>query len=142
MLNRQSDGPIDVLLVDDDPEVSASVKVALQLEGYRVAVASSGMQGVEMAAMAPPDVIVLDVEMPVMGGPDTLRELRRNPNLDKTIVVFLTGKVDVEAMEGTFEGDAQGYLLKPFSTIELLNKIEEIIGEEDRPPENQRPAGL
>ncbi len=130
MLNKRSDGKLDVLLVDDDAELSSSVKVALQLEGYRVSVASSGMQGVEMAAMSPPDIIVLDVEMPVMGGPDTLRELRRNPDLDDTAVIFLTGKVDLEAMEETFEGGAQGYLLKPFSTIQLLNKIEEIRKEE------------
>ncbi len=125
--------PVDVLLIDDDPEISASVKLALQIEGYRVAVASSGIQGVEMAAMSPPDVIVLDVEMPVMGGPDTLRELRRNANLDNTVVIFLTGKVDVEALEETFEGQAQGYLLKPFSTIDLLNKIEELLGKEADP---------
>ncbi|MHB8896300.1 MAG: response regulator [Candidatus Geothermincolia bacterium] len=124
----QGGEPTRVLLIDDDPEVSSSVKVALQVEGYRVAVASSGMQGVEMAAMSPPDIIVLDVEMPIMGGPDTLKELRRNPNLENTVVIFLTGKVDMEAMEGTLEGDAQGYLLKPFSTIELLNKIEENMG--------------
>lgn len=134
MPNEQIDRPIEVLLIDDDPDISSSVKIALQLEGYRVAVASSGIQGVEMAAMSPPDVIVLDVEMPVMGGPDTLRELRRNANLDNTIVIFLTGKVDMEAMEHTFEGNAQGYLLKPFSTIQLLNKIEEVMsaaGEQD-----------
>lgn len=129
-MGTKKDGPVEVLLIDDDTDISASVKVALQIEGYKVAVASSGMQGVEMAAMSPPDIIVLDVEMPVMGGPETLRELRRNSNLDDTMVIFLTGKVDVEAMEETFEGDAQGYLLKPFSTIQLLNKIEEVMRKE------------
>jgi adenylate cyclase len=131
MSNARPGRPTTVLLIDDDPDISMSVKAALQLEGYAVSVASSGMQGVEMAAMSPPDVIVLDVEMPVMGGPDTLRELRRNANLDNTVVIFLTGKVDMEAMEETFEGIAQGYLLKPFSTIQLLNKIEGLMGEED-----------
>jgi DNA-binding response OmpR family regulator len=124
----ENDTPTTVLLIDDDPDISSSVRTALQLEGYRVSVADSGMQGVEMAAMSPPDIIVLDVEMPVMGGPDTLRELRKNPGLDNTVVIFLTGKVDVEAMEHAFEGNAQGYLLKPFSTIDLLNKIEEVTG--------------
>lgn len=121
---------LEVLVIDDDTELSSAVKIALELEGYRVATTSSGVEGVEMAAMSPPDIIILDVEMPVMGGPETLTELRRNPLLDETMVIFLTGKVDIEAMEGTFEGWAQGYLLKPFGNIELLNKIDELMGKE------------
>jgi DNA-binding response OmpR family regulator len=126
--NKPRDKPITVLLIDDDRELGASLKIALELSGYQVSAASSGMQGVEMAAMSPPDLIVLDVEMPVMGGPETLTQLRTNAGLDDTRVIFLTGKVDVEAMEHTFEGQAQGYLLKPFREIELLNKIDEVLG--------------
>jgi CheY-like chemotaxis protein len=124
----KSGGSVKVLLIDDDDDLRSGIKMALELEGYDVAAASSGAEGIEMAGMSPPDVIVLDVEMPVMGGPQTLRELRRNPNLDETRVVFLTGKVDLDAMEETFNEVAQGYLMKPFSQVELLNKIEDVLG--------------
>ena len=105
--------------------------MTLEMEGFEVSAAPGGAEGLEMAGMSPPDVIVLDVEMPVMSGPETLRELRRNPRLDDSRVFFLTGKVDLDAMEETFEDIAQGYLLKPFSAIELLNKIDEVLGGKD-----------
>ena len=116
-----------VLLIDDDNDLRAGVKLVLEIEVFEVAAASSGAEGLELAGMSPPDVIVLDVEMPIMGGPETLRALRRNASLDNSRVIFLTGKVDLDAMEDTFLDVAQGYLLKPFSAIDLLNKIEEVL---------------
>jgi DNA-binding response OmpR family regulator len=128
MAESKSGGPVRVLLIDDDKDLRAGVKLVLEMEGFQVSAASSGAEGLEMAAMAPPDVIVLDVEMPVMDGPETLRELRRNASLDNSRVIFLTGKVDLDAMEETFLDVAQGYLLKPFGGVDLLNKIEEVLG--------------
>ncbi len=131
MTGRKRGAPIRVLLIDDDPDLRSGVKMTLEMEGFEVSAAPGGAEGLEMAGMSPPDVIVLDVEMPVMSGPETLRELRRNPRLDDSRVIFLTGKVDLDAMEETFEDIAQGYLLKPFSAIELLNKIDEVLGGKD-----------
>lgn len=120
--------PIRVLTIDDDPDMRIGVKVALEVEGYAVTTASSGAEGIDRASEFLPDIIVLDVEMPGMGGPETLRRLRSDPGLEEIPVVFLTGKVDLDAMEETFEEIAQGYLLKPFSVIQLLNKLEEVLG--------------
>jgi len=125
---QKFDRPIRVLTIDDDPDMRIGVKVALEVEGYAVATASSGAEGVDRASEFLPDIIVLDVEMPGMGGPETLRCLRSDPRLEGIPVVFLTGKVDLDAMEKTFEKVAQGYLLKPFSVIQLLNKLEEVLG--------------
>ncbi|HEY5494609.1 MAG TPA: response regulator [Candidatus Anoxymicrobiaceae bacterium] len=122
------DRPIRVLTIDDDPDMRIGVKVALEVEGYTVATAPNGAEGIDVAGNFLPDIIVLDVEMPGIGGPETLRRLRKDPQLEGIPVVFLTGKVDLDAMEETFEEIAQGYLLKPFSVIQLLNKIEEVLG--------------
>jgi len=128
MVDGKSGTGVRVLMIDDDPDLRTGVKLVLEIEGFQVATASSGPEGIEMAAMSPPDVIVLDVEMPLMTGPETLRELRRIPAIDESRVIFLTGKVDLDAMEETFMENAQGYLLKPFAPIELLNKIDEVLG--------------
>jgi len=126
--DKTYDRPTRVLTIDDDPDMRIGIKVALEVEGYVVAVASGGAEGLDVAANFLPDIIVLDVEMPGMGGPETLRRLRDEVGLEEIPVVFLTGKVDLDAMEETFEEVAQGYLLKPFSVIQLLNKIEEVLG--------------
>ena len=127
MDEQKFDRPIRVLTIDDDPDMRIGVKVALEVEGYAVTTASSGAEGIDRASEFLPDIIVLDVEMPGMGGPETLRRLRSDPGLEEIPVVFLTGEVDLDAMEETFEEIAQGYLLKPFSVIQLLNKIEEVL---------------
>ena len=128
MDEQKFDRPIRVLTIDDDPDMRIGVKVALEVEGYAVTTASSGAEGIDRASEFLPDIIVLDVEMPGIGGPETLRRLRSDPGLEEIPVVFLTGKVDLDAMEETFEEIAQGYLLKPFSVIQLLNKLEEVLG--------------
>jgi DNA-binding response OmpR family regulator len=118
-----------VLLIDDDPDISEAVRIALKVEGYKVLTASSGEQGIGLAARERPDLIVLDVEMPPgISGPEVLKRIRSQPALSEIPVIFLTGKVDLDAMEETFEGEAQGFLLKPFSMVQLLNKMEEILG--------------
>lgn len=125
---QRSDKPIRVLTIDDDPDMRIGIKLALEVEGYSVVTASRGAEGIETAGSFLPHIIVLDVEMPGMGGPETLRRLRSEPALEDIPVIFLTGKVDLDAMEETFEEISQGYLLKPFSVIQLLNKIEEVLG--------------
>ena len=128
MADQSSGRPVRVLTIDDDADLRMGLKVALEIEGYVVATAPSGAEGIDIAGEVLPDIIVLDVEMPGMGGPETLRRLRSDPRFEQTPVVFLTGKVDLDAMEETFEEIAQGYLLKPFSIIQLLNKIEDVLG--------------
>ena len=127
MAEQRSGRPVRVLTIDDDADLRMGLKVALEVEGYVVATAPSGAEGIDIAGEVLPDIIVLDVEMPGMGGPETLRRLRTDPRFEHTPVVFLTGKVDLDAMEETFEEIAQGYLLKPFSVIQLLNKIEDVL---------------
>lgn len=76
-----------------------------------------------------PDIIILDVEMPPgVGGPEVCRMLRRDPETAEIPIVFLTARVDLDAMEETVEEEAQGYLLKPLSIHDLLEKIDEVLG--------------
>lgn len=120
---------IKILLVDDDPDIRTSVRISLKMEGHRVIEAASGEEGLLLAKSEAPDIIVLDVEMPPgIGGPEVCRRLREQPETEDIPIIFLTARVDLDAMEETIEEEAQAYLLKPFPPIDLLNKIEEVLG--------------
>lgn len=120
---------IKLLLIDDDPDIIETVSMVLKNEGFEVFGALSGEEGIALARAERPDIIVLDVEMPPgIGGPEVCRRIRSDPDISEMPVIFLTGKVDIDAMEATLEEDAQGYLLKPFSALDLLDKLNEVFG--------------
>lgn len=122
-------GKIRILLIDDDPDIRASVRISLKMEGHEVIEAPNGESGVRLAKSENPDIIVLDVEMPPgIGGPEVCRRLRKDPETEDIPIIFLTARVDLDAMEKTLEEEAQAYVLKPFPPIDLLNKIEEVLG--------------
>src|SRR5262245_35237418 len=83
-----------VLIVDEDPHMQRVVELTLQSVGkWAVAKASSGFEAMEIAAAEHPDVILLDVMMPGMDGPTTLRKLREQPDTAQIPVIFMTAKV-------------------------------------------------
>ena len=81
-----------VLTVDDDPSVLLFLQQVLEAQGYRVLTASDGVEGLEAMAQEVPDLVVLDVEMPRMGGLALLAEMRARDVLSKVPVIFLTVK--------------------------------------------------
>jgi DNA-binding response OmpR family regulator len=115
--------------VDDDVNLVRTAAMYLREEGYEVIEAFSGEEGLELAVGGKPDIIILDIEMsPGMSGPEVCAKLRAQPDTSEIPIVFLTAKVDLDAMEATIDQEAQGYMLKPMSAGDLLDKIEEILG--------------
>src|SRR5262249_19513947 len=81
-----------IALVDDDQNVVSSVSIALQAEGYRVATYTDGVSALDGFQTAPPDLAILDIDMPCMDGMETLRQVRAKSNLP---VIFLTSTEEV-----------------------------------------------
>jgi CheY-like chemotaxis protein len=130
MLDETERRKLTVLMVDDDRDILTAASVGLKREGYTVLSATSGEEGLELALKETPDIIILDVQMPPgMGGPEVCRALRERPDTARIPILFLTGKVDLDAMEETIEDNAQGYILKPFSVYDLLVRIDEVLSE-------------
>jgi two-component system OmpR family response regulator len=102
-----------VLLVDDAADVRMLLQVLLELDGWTVGLASDGRTGLAAARDERPDVVVLDVQLPGLDGPEVLRAMRRHPETASTPVVFLTGgpAADDEALLAL---GARGVLRKPF----------------------------
>ncbi|MCP3892388.1 MAG: response regulator [Desulfobulbaceae bacterium] len=117
-----------VLLVDDDPDFVEAVKVIVESGGYDVEVAYDGKEGLEAVAENKPDLIVLDVMMPVMNGHEACAELKKNPDTAKIPIILLTAVADrVTTSQYThrdmLESEAEDYMPKPVEPTELLELI-------------------
>lgn len=116
-----------ILLVEDEPDIQLIARLALEnVGGFQVKVCGSGAEAVDAATEEPPDLILLDVLMPEMDGPATLRELRRIPTLAATPVVFLTAKVQAHEVERYRSLGALDVIPKPFDPMGLAQAIRTI----------------
>jgi DNA-binding response OmpR family regulator len=119
--------PSRVLVVEDDPSVRGLLHTLLTAEGYDVSTASDGLAGLVKAAQTLPDLILLDLMMPDLGGVRVLEELRDDPELDETPVVVVTGQVDAVPGMRRVLGD-DNVFVKPFAVAELLARVATITG--------------
>ena len=112
-----------VLVVDDDAVLRRVVRAVLEADGFRVLEAHDGQQGLEIAAAERPPVVILDVMMPGLDGVEVCRRLDHK----STKVLMLTALGDVTTEVASLEAGARGYLTKPFSSMELLDRVEELL---------------
>jgi CheY-like chemotaxis protein len=117
--------PKTILVVDDDPGIVKLVETMLQRDGYEVLVAFNGREALRIHAASQPDLILLDLAMPIMNGLEVLRELRQHDgDQRRTPVVFLTAHA-----QGYFSGrdpdvdDVEGYITKPITLTKLRQEI-------------------
>ncbi len=114
-----------VLLADDDPAVRESLRRALELEGYQVEVASDGGGALEAARSSRPDVIVLDVMMPVLDGVTVCKVLRAEGV--RTPVLMLTARTETKDRVVGLDAGADDYLPKPFALDERLARLRALL---------------
>ena len=114
-----------VLVVEDEPKTSAYLKRGLEENGFVVDVAETGEDGIQLAAMQPYDLIVLDVLLPGRDGWTVVTDLRRRGV--ETPVLFLTARDAVRDRVKGFELGADDYLVKPFAFSELLARIRSLL---------------
>ena len=112
-----------VLVVDDEPDITALVAYHLAKAGYRVSTASNGTDALRAAREERPDVVVLDLMLPLMSGYDVLQELRRMEETRDVGVILLTSRQEeADRIRGLTLG-ADDYLTKPFSPPELALRV-------------------
>jgi two-component system KDP operon response regulator KdpE len=119
-----------VLVVDDEPRMVRFVRMNLELEGYQVAQAGSGMEALEKVRDELPDLVLLDVMMPEMDGFETLARLRE---ISTVPVIMLTVKGDEEDRIRGLELGADDYVTKPFSPRELASRIRAVLRRAEMP---------
>ncbi|MBI3891364.1 MAG: response regulator [Candidatus Wallbacteria bacterium] len=120
--------PCKTLVVDDEPEVRALIRQVLEQSGrFEVMEAANGRVCLERARKERPDLVLLDIMMPVMDGAEACRAIRADPLLNRTPVIVLTGMSAADEMVRLFELGASGYLVKPFTPRALSEQILRIL---------------
>jgi two-component system, OmpR family, alkaline phosphatase synthesis response regulator PhoP len=118
-----------LLIADDEPNILISLEFLMQREGYEVILARDGQEALDAIARDKPDLVLLDVMMPVKTGFDVCHEVRNSETLRDTRILMLTAKGrDTDIAKGMALG-ANAYMTKPFSTKELVQKVQEMLGE-------------
>ena len=118
-----------ILIAEDDPNILGLLSVFLSGLGYEVSLARDGQEALEMAAQVKPDLLIADVMMPRMSGYDLCQRVRENPAWQGIKIIMLSAKGrDIEVTKGIAVG-ADAYVTKPFSTKDLIAKVQELLGE-------------
>lgn len=112
-----------ILVADDSMVVRAVLRRQLETDGHTVVEAVNGAEAIDACREYRPDVILLDVEMPVLDGHATLERLKADPQLKDIPVVFLTGRVDTADVVNGLRLGAHDYLRKPFEANELMARV-------------------
>ena len=115
-----------VLVVDDEPSLLQVLKMNLELEGHEAFLASDGGTALKRIVAEEPDLVLLDIMMPVMDGWDVLRNLSEMPLKKKPRVIVMTAK-GMRDMSKGLELGAHAYISKPFDTEELLELVENLL---------------
>jgi CheY-like chemotaxis protein len=121
--------PHKILIIDDEDDIREVAALSLEsVAGWEVITANSGAQGLARALEHQPDAILLDVMMPGMDGPTTVRELRKNPATAKIPVLLLTAKVQASDQRRFADLGVESVLFKPFDPMTLADQISGVLG--------------
>ena len=116
--------PKKILVVDDEEQLCLAVKIRLQSKGYEVFTAPDGKQALELVTQHKPDLIILDILMPIMDGYSFLRELNKRFGRSTFLVMILTAR---DRMKDLFELEGiEDYIVKPFDHEDLLLRVDRV----------------
>ena len=116
-----------VLIADDEPNILLSLEFLMKREGYQVVVAKDGQEALDTIAREKPDLVLLDAMMPKKTGYEVCNEVRSSADYKNTLILMLTAKGrDTDIAKGMALG-ADAYMVKPFSTKELAQKVKELL---------------
>lgn len=127
-----------ILLVDDDPDILDLLEYNLAKENYVLAKAVNGQQALEIAKTFKPNLVILDVMMPILDGIETARQMKLMPELKSTIILFLTARGEEYTEIAAFEAGGADYVVKPIKPRALVSRIKSMLNREGGPAENSQ----
>ena len=116
-----------VLVVDDEPSIQSLLSRVLVREGFVVFAATTGREGLAVAAKEKPDLIILDLNLPDLYGEDICQKIRQNPAIENVPVMILTGKATQGLSARCLNGGADDYLSKPFDIEDILAHLRALL---------------
>jgi two-component system alkaline phosphatase synthesis response regulator PhoP len=118
---------IKILLVDDEPDILEIVGYNLTQEGYQIVTASNGKEAITVAKKELPQLIIMDVMMPEMDGIEACENIRKFPELQNTIITFLTARSEDYSQVAGFDAGADDYIAKPIKPKVLISKVKALL---------------
>ncbi|WP_417853888.1 response regulator transcription factor [Xanthomarina gelatinilytica] len=118
---------IKILLVDDEPDILEIVGYNLSNEGYQVITAENGIKAIKKAKKEKPQLIILDLMMPDMDGIETCENIRNIPELNNTVITFLTARGEDYSQVAGFDAGADDYITKPIKPKLLVSKVKALL---------------
>lgn len=116
-----------ILCVDDEADILEVAQLSLEtVGGFKVTCLASGVEAVEKVRDIRPDLIMLDVMMPILDGPSTLTSLRKMPELDQVPIVFMTARVQPAEVARYLESGAAHVTAKPFDAMTLADEVRNV----------------
>jgi len=118
-----------ILIADDEPNIVVSLEFLMKQKGYIVKVVNNGQDALTAFEDFGPDLVLLDVMMPLLSGYELCQKVRENPAWSRIKIIMLSAKGrDVEVNKGMAVG-ADAYVTKPFSTKDLIARVQELLGD-------------
>lgn len=121
------ENPYKILVVDDENDILEFIQYNLKKEGYDVHLAHNGQEAITIGKKIKPDLILLDVMMPVMDGIEACKQIKEDSDFDQTFVVFLTARAEEYSEIAGFNAGADDYIAKPIKPRVLLSRISAIL---------------
>jgi two-component system cell cycle response regulator DivK len=116
-----------VLIVEDDPTSMKYLSLVLRSAGYEVHQANYSLPALFRVARFAPDLILVDLEMPIMNGLDLIRQLKGHRDTEHIPIIMVTASDDPANRQAAFEAGCVGYVTKPVDTQELLSQVAEFV---------------
>ncbi len=118
-----------ILVVDDEPDIVALIRLKLMREGFEVLEAHNGEAAIKMVASSKPDLIILDVMMPGMSGWEVNEKLKANPEYWDIPVIMLTALNEFDEQLKSFQAEVRDYITKPFNFDEFIKSVKRVLSE-------------
>ena len=134
--------PAKILLVDDEPDILEILEFNLRKEGFEVATAGNGLAGLALAREIHPDLIVLDIMMPIMDGVEVCRQLRADPTFDSTVITFLTAREEDYSQIAALDTGGDDYITKPIRPRVLISRVKALLRRNVRQEEEDAASSI
>lgn len=116
-----------ILIVDDEPNIVMSLEYTFKKNNFQVFIARDGYEALDILKNNIPDIIILDVMMPMVDGYATLEQIKKDKNLNHTKVIFLSAKNKESDIEKGLSLGADAYMTKPFSIKKIVDQVNELL---------------
>ncbi|MCH7618510.1 MAG: response regulator [Candidatus Marinimicrobia bacterium] len=116
-----------ILTIDDDPVVRTLVKKIFEQVGFKVITAADGFEGIHSILTKKPDLIFLDIMMPIIDGIEVLKRVKKMPEVAAIPIIMFTAVADSQKVVQSSQLGAADYVIKPFQSSILIKKVQEVL---------------